>query len=196
MLGERRLPDGDAASLVGPVRISSRIAALRCCKGGAIRLKRGEIPPRRQREQHVEIRRRAEGSPPASTASAGDTITAGNSRARRSAAASARRRGARAFFFAARSKPITTSVGSGSAHGAAQREAVGAEADRVGVARAARRPEQLEVVDGLEEVRLPLAVVADERHARLGKLERDVSRGCGSRGPRPRRGAPRTVTRP
>jgi hypothetical protein len=50
-------------------------------------------------------------------------------------------------------------------------ECTGAKPYQIRVARAAHRPQQLEVIDRFKEVRLPLPVVADHHDALRGKCQ-------------------------
>ena len=52
----------------------------------------------------------------------------------------------------------------------------GAEANDVGIARASDGPEKVQIVNGLEQVRLSLSVVADDDDARLRKGEIEPSK--------------------
>src|SRR5262249_53155792 len=118
-------------------------------------------------------RRRAPGPPAMSSTSAGENITDGSApRAslRRSGMSPSSRTRLR---LVARSKPMPMSWHR-SVYRRCKMKRIGTEAHEILIARAANGPEDLEIVNRLEQVRLALSVVTDDDESLTRRRELDV----------------------
>jgi hypothetical protein len=174
MLGERGFPHGDARRRLPRRARGLAKRGVPSRQGPAVPLKRVEIAARRQRQHDVEKAASNAGRP-------GDQVDVRRRKHHRGKGAEcvAHALGnhavdAYALALARALEPHAKVVPGVRLNGCGDVKSIRAETNEILIACTARRSQNLQIVDRLQQIRLPLAVVADHHQAFGGRRNLDV----------------------